>query len=81
MMAFNTLWGLIGGLPGLAAAFRSGLKSSTDLRLENATLRVQIQMLEDKLKSLGNKRFANRPDRRCQEQLRFPPRMDHPVIR
>ena len=60
-MTFNTLRGLICGLPGLATVFRSGLKSSTDLRLENAALRVQIQMLEDKLKRLGSKRHSSRP--------------------
>ncbi len=80
-MTFNTLGDLICGLPGLAAVLKSSLKSSTDLRLENAALRAQIQMLEDKLKRLGSKRHASRPIDRRQEHLCRHTRLSHPAIR
>ena len=60
-MTFNTLLGLIGGLPGLATVFRSGLKSSTALRLENAALRQEILQLLAQLKQSGRKQVRSRP--------------------
>ena len=60
-MTFNTLLGLIGGLPELATVFRSSLKSSTDLRLENAALRNTVQQQADQLKKLGCKRLVSKP--------------------